>query len=191
MRSMEVHPCCDFRRFCFRSYCWAAPQCPSQPEINQQQHNPRRPWRCRRLPSWAHSFAQQTRSRCQGKMAGSVRYGISSCTARQMRFPVPSSRRRSTRCTRGYESDETGAYDLILGKSVQPGQQAPAGMKRIAIPSARYLVFPANDNSPAAIQAAWRNVYRYFEDHPAHRRAFTYDFEEHSGGGIKIFIAIK
>src|SRR5579875_670345 len=40
-----------------------------------------------------------------------------------------------------YESDETGAYDLILGKSVSPEQPPPATMRLIHIPSSSYLVF--------------------------------------------------
>jgi predicted transcriptional regulator YdeE len=91
----------------------------------------------------------------------------------------------------GYESDETGAYDLILGKSVRAAQQAPPEMKSVAIPASRYRIFAATDRSPDAIMAAWRDVYRYFADHPAERRAFTYDFEQHSEAGTRIFIAIR
>ena len=89
-----------------------------------------------------------------------------------------------------YESDETGAYDLILGKSVQPEQQVPVNMKAIHIPAARYLVFSAADSSPDAIKAAWMSVYKYFPDHSGQRRAFTFDFEQHSSMGTKIFIAV-
>ena len=89
-----------------------------------------------------------------------------------------------------YESDETGAYDLILGRSVQPEQQVPVNMKVIHIPAARYLVFSAADSSPDAIKAAWMSVYKYFADHSGQRRAFTFDFEQHSSMGTKIFIAV-
>src|ERR1700748_1421290 len=34
-----------------------------------------------------------------------------------------------------YESDETGAYDLILGRSVQPEQRAPVNTKVVHIPA--------------------------------------------------------
>lgn len=90
-----------------------------------------------------------------------------------------------------YQSDETGAYDLVLGKSVQPEQHVPVSMKVLHIPTAQYLVFPAADNSPDAIKAAWMNVYRYFAQRPVQRRIFTYDFEQHSSTGTKIFIAIR
>jgi predicted transcriptional regulator YdeE len=90
-----------------------------------------------------------------------------------------------------YESDETGAYDLILGRSVQLEQQVPVNMKAVHIPTARYLVFSAADGSPDAIKAAWMSVYRYFADHSGQRRAFTFDFEQHSSMGTKIFIAVQ
>ena len=90
-----------------------------------------------------------------------------------------------------YESDETGAYDLILGKSVSPEQAPPANMKSIPIPASSYLVFSAADSSPDAIKTAWSNIYAYFLHHTETRRAFTIDFEQHSGSGSKIFIAVR
>jgi predicted transcriptional regulator YdeE len=91
----------------------------------------------------------------------------------------------------GYDSDETGAYDLVLGKSVQPGQQAPPAMRSVAIPKARYLVFAVTANSPEAIRSAWLKVYEYFAQHKDQRRAFSFDFEQHSSSGTRIFIALE
>jgi predicted transcriptional regulator YdeE len=90
-----------------------------------------------------------------------------------------------------YDSDETGPYDLILGKSVQPGQEVPPAMKSISIPAARYLVFPATAGSPDAIQAAWSQVYRYFAHHKERSRAFSADFEQYSGSGTRLFIGVQ
>jgi predicted transcriptional regulator YdeE len=90
-----------------------------------------------------------------------------------------------------YEGDETAAYDLTLGKSVHSEQPAPAGMKSIHIPAARYLVFSATGSSPDAIKAAWGNVYDYFAHHTGRRRAFTIDFEQYSSSGTRLFIAIR
>jgi predicted transcriptional regulator YdeE len=90
-----------------------------------------------------------------------------------------------------YDSDETGPYDLILGKSVQPGQEVPPAMKSISIPAAHYLVFTATANSPDAIKAAWTQVYEYFAQHKNERRAFTADFEQYSSSGTRLFIAIQ
>ncbi|MDQ2840635.1 MAG: effector binding domain-containing protein [Acidobacteriota bacterium] len=90
-----------------------------------------------------------------------------------------------------YESDETGAYDLILGRSVLPGQQTPTNMKSIHVPAASYLVFPVASSSPDAIKTAWSNIYAYFVHHANKRRAFTIDFEQHSSSGTRIFIAVR
>jgi predicted transcriptional regulator YdeE len=90
-----------------------------------------------------------------------------------------------------YDSDETGPYDLILGKSVQPGQEVPPAMKSISIPPARYLVFTATASSPDAIKASWTQVYEYFAQHKKERRAFTADFEQYSSSGTRLFIAIQ
>ena len=90
-----------------------------------------------------------------------------------------------------YESDASGEYDFMLGKSVHPEQNAPVGMKSIHIPAASYLVFTASGNSPDAIRAAWGNVYDYFARHKEKRRAFTVDFEQYASSGIKLYIAVR
>ncbi|MGA3126719.1 MAG: GyrI-like domain-containing protein [Candidatus Korobacteraceae bacterium] len=90
-----------------------------------------------------------------------------------------------------YESDETGAYDFILGKSVPSAQPVPEGMEKLQIPAARYLVFSAAGSSPDAIKAAWLKVYDYFGTHSGQQRAFTTDFERHSSSGSKLYIAVR
>jgi predicted transcriptional regulator YdeE len=64
-------------------------------------------------------------------------------------------------------------------------------MKAIHIPAARYLVFSAAASSPDAIKAAWMNIYGYFAHQSETRRAFTFDFEQHSDAETKIFIAVR
>ena len=90
-----------------------------------------------------------------------------------------------------YERDETGLYDLTLGKAVAPRQAPPANMRSVHVPNAKYLIFPVMDSSPSAIKSAWSHVYTYFSQHPNQRRAFTYDFEQHSKADTKIFIAVR
>lgn len=90
-----------------------------------------------------------------------------------------------------YESDHQGAYDVILGRSVQVGTQAPAGMIAKHIPAATYLVFPAESRAPEAIVAAWQGVYCYFDEPGAPKRAFTIDFERYGDKGVELFIAIR
>jgi predicted transcriptional regulator YdeE len=90
-----------------------------------------------------------------------------------------------------YESDETGAYDLVVGRSVQPDERAPEGMKLLNIQDARYLVFPVAGRSPDSIKEAWMSIYDYFAHHGDQQRAYTCDFEQHSTTETKIFIAIR
>jgi predicted transcriptional regulator YdeE len=90
-----------------------------------------------------------------------------------------------------YETDHHGAYDVILGKSVQPGTQASSGMIANHIPAATYLVFPIESREPEAIVAAWQSVYCYFDEPGAPKRAFTVDFERYSDKGVELFIAIQ
>jgi predicted transcriptional regulator YdeE len=90
-----------------------------------------------------------------------------------------------------YESDHQGAYDVILGRSVQAGTQPPAGMTTKHIPAATYLVFPAESRAPEAIVAAWQSVYCYFDEPGAPMRAFSIDFERYSDKGVELFIAIQ
>jgi len=90
-----------------------------------------------------------------------------------------------------YESDHNGSYDVILGKSVEPGTQPSAGMIAKHIPSATYLVFSAESRAPEAIVAAWKSVYCYFDVPGAPKRAFTVDFERYSDKGVELFIAIQ
>jgi len=90
-----------------------------------------------------------------------------------------------------YESDHNGAYDVVLGGSVSDPAQAPADLRGMAIPEARYLVFPASSNAPEDIQAAWMGVYKYFENQGDHKRAFTADFERYSCSGVELCIAVR
>jgi predicted transcriptional regulator YdeE len=89
-----------------------------------------------------------------------------------------------------YESDQTGAYDVILGKPASNLNSVPEGLRGIAIPAADYLVFPADSPTPEAIQAAWMAVYEYFAGRTNPRRAFTADFERYSADGIHLYIAV-
>ena len=89
-----------------------------------------------------------------------------------------------------YESDHTGAYDVILGKPVSVLESAPGSLRAIAIPAAEYAVFPASI-SPDGIRAAWMAVYEYFDGRKSPRRAFTIDFERYTGEGVQLYIAVR
>jgi predicted transcriptional regulator YdeE len=89
-----------------------------------------------------------------------------------------------------YESDHTGAYDVILGKSVNPLEPAREPLRVVAIPAAEYVVFNAESGSPDAIREAWMGVYDYFSGQTSLRRAFTIDFERYSADGVELYIAV-
>lgn len=89
-----------------------------------------------------------------------------------------------------YESDHTGAYDVILGKPVGTLESAPKSLRGIAIPAAEYLVFPVENPGPDGIRTAWMKVYEYFSGQEPRPRAFTADFERYSNDGVQLYIAV-
>ena len=90
-----------------------------------------------------------------------------------------------------YESDHTGAYDVILGKPVGSLEAVSDPLRGIAIPAAEYSVFPAAAATPDAIRSAWMAVYEYFGGPTNLRRAFTADFERHAAEGVQLYIALR
>jgi predicted transcriptional regulator YdeE len=89
-----------------------------------------------------------------------------------------------------YQSDHTGAYDVILGKPVSSLESPPKPLQGIAIPAAEYLMFTAENPSPDSIRAAWMKVYEYFSGQQRRPRAFTADFERYSNDGVQLYIAV-
>ena len=90
-----------------------------------------------------------------------------------------------------YESDHTGAYDVILGKPVNALEPASGSLRGIAIPAGEYAVFPAASATPDGIRAAWMTVYGYFGGRTDPRRACTIDFERYSPEGVQLYIAVR
>jgi len=91
-----------------------------------------------------------------------------------------------------YESDESGAYKVILGRSIgDTSVEVPHGMERINIPAAEYLVFHALDRNPESVREAWSRVYDYFRHHAAPRRTFTADFDRYGPNGVDLYIAVR
>ncbi len=89
-----------------------------------------------------------------------------------------------------YETDETGEYDVVIGKSADP-QDAASGLTRLSIPAQRYLTFNVNGGTPEDIRDAWMSVYTYFASHLQAKRAFTADFERYGADRPKLFIAVR
>jgi predicted transcriptional regulator YdeE len=89
-----------------------------------------------------------------------------------------------------YESDHTGAYDVILGKPVGNLESISDPLRGVAIPATEYAVFPAASATPDGIRSAWMAVYEYFDGPTNLRRAFTADFERYSADGVQLYIAV-
>ncbi len=103
---------------------------------------------------------------------------------------------RGTFCTYdNFESDHNGAYDVTLGKPVGNPREKRAGMRCVAIPAGKYMVFPAASATPEGIISAWKAVYAFFATSPAAesgvQRAFTVDFEHYAAHGIFLYISVR
>ena len=91
----------------------------------------------------------------------------------------------------GYETDENGAYEVILGKEVRDLKHVADGMRGIRIPSAHYLVFPVANSSPQGIGAAWQGVYDYFAKNRSRQRTYGIDFDRHSRDKVEIYVSVR
>ncbi|GAA4354921.1 hypothetical protein GCM10023165_46600 [Variovorax defluvii] len=74
-----------------------------------------------------------------------------------------------------YESDAQGAFNLTTGVAVSGGHST------VEIQAGDYLVFSGQGQMPQMVQALWKSIWRYFEQHPAVRRSYRSDFEAYSG----------
>ena len=106
--------------------------------------------------------------------------------------PIPGDEQSIFSVYTNYDSDENGAYDVILGKQVSEELTTQAEPRRtVVIPTANYVVFQAANATADSIKAAWQDVYRHFHQATDFRRAFTFDFEKYSDDGVKLFIAVQ
>jgi predicted transcriptional regulator YdeE len=93
-----------------------------------------------------------------------------------------------------YESDDRGAYAQLVGCEVRGGGQVPLGMRTLAIPGGRYLVFTGTGELPAMVVQTWARVWQYFEGEAREERAYTVDFERYDQrdpSRVEIYIAVK
>lgn len=92
-----------------------------------------------------------------------------------------------------YESDASGAYDVLAGVDRVSAAAGHGGLDSVRVPDGHYLVFSAEGPMPQAVQDAWAQVWRYFAD-PAcpHQRAYSTDFERYEGTRtVRVFIALS
>ncbi|HKS95057.1 MAG TPA: GyrI-like domain-containing protein [Terriglobia bacterium] len=96
-----------------------------------------------------------------------------------------------------YESDHNGEYSLVVGSEVSVLDGIPQDMTAVTLAASEYLVFEARGPMPQAVIETWSRIWDYFASHPAHRRAYTADFElyEPRSQGpspeVDIYIAIQ
>jgi predicted transcriptional regulator YdeE len=93
----------------------------------------------------------------------------------------------------GYESDETGAYDLVVGMRVPAGATAPEGLVRVDVPAATYAEFATRRGPmPDVLVETWARIWPMRA-----RRRFTADFERHarqadpSASAVQVFVAVN
>lgn len=93
-----------------------------------------------------------------------------------------------------YENDPSGTYSLILASEVNSLEDVPEGMVAVNIPTAQYLVFTADGDSPAALARAWKDIWSYFSNNAPYKRTYTTDFEVYDKSfpdQVDVCIAVK
>lgn len=91
-----------------------------------------------------------------------------------------------------YESDHTGAFDVIACADTLAVNMLP-GSVDTHIPSSKYLVFNAVGEFPQVVYQLWAEIWSYFSSQGCrHQRAFTTDFEFYKNASeVEIYISIK
>ncbi|MBT2486419.1 MULTISPECIES: GyrI-like domain-containing protein [unclassified Microbacterium] len=88
-----------------------------------------------------------------------------------------------------YESDESGAYSLLVGVGADSDEDAPDGASSVGLDQGRRVAFPAAGPMPAGIVEAWGRVWSASTSGEL-SRAFTTDIEVHRpDGSAEILIA--
>lgn len=90
-----------------------------------------------------------------------------------------------------YQSDQSGAYSVVVGYQVPGLEEVPAGLSGLSVPAGKYLMFTAEGDPAQAVPQAWAYIGEYFKDSRA-KRAYTYDYEVYeSSSKVQIFIATQ
>lgn len=91
-----------------------------------------------------------------------------------------------------YESDHSGDFTVLAGFDGEPSSDN-SDIKKVTIPSGKYLVFTRKGEMPQIAIDAWTEVWNYFSaEQPANRRLYTVDFEFYPGANeIQVHIAIE
>ena len=91
-----------------------------------------------------------------------------------------------------YESDDTGSYQILVGREVPtPASPAPP-LQLVSLPEARYLVFRRSGSLPQMVIAGWQDVWAYFAGKDAAARAYSFDFEIYPNAtNVEIWVAVR
>ena len=87
-----------------------------------------------------------------------------------------------------YDGDHTGPYTFFLGCVVTHGTAVPDGFTTQTIPSARYVRRQANGTMPAALVAAWGDIWT-----SDMARVYDVDYEIHdptSPESVDIYVGV-
>lgn len=91
-----------------------------------------------------------------------------------------------------YESDASGSFQLLAGREVEPSGKLAAPLQEVTIPAGTYLVFHSGGELPESVVTGWQEIWKYFEQPGAPRRAYTVDFEVYpSAAEVEIWIALQ
>ncbi|MED4783045.1 GyrI-like domain-containing protein [Brevibacillus choshinensis] len=78
-----------------------------------------------------------------------------------------------------YESNENGAYNLLIGSAVQPGSDVPQGLTVLSVPAGTYAVFTTRRGPLVEVVVeAWNHVWQWSHQ-TGNKRTFTADFERY------------
>lgn len=87
-----------------------------------------------------------------------------------------------------YDSDANGAYIVTVGIP----DRTETKLNSVTIQTGNYLVFQGTGPMPATVVETWKQVWRFFENNPKHRRNFISDFEDYSGPDqVTIYIGLE
>ena len=92
-----------------------------------------------------------------------------------------------------YESDASGAYDLLVGvKSLDIESSLREELVDVQIEEGKYLVFPVKGELSTEVIKVWGQIWAYFEDPSVdERRAYKTDFEHYlSEDTAEIYIGV-
>ena len=88
-----------------------------------------------------------------------------------------------------YESDESGAYSVLVGVGANSDEDTPAGASSVGLDEVHRVVFPVEGPMPAGLVEAWGRVWSARAAGEL-GRAFTTDIEVHRrDGSVAILIA--